>query len=135
MYMINISCDTYKEWDEISYAYAHEWMDDACAHEMQVPNAKLNTGVWQFCEWELVQKVRLLIGSKDSRFGKWSPNWEGPYRIKRCTPGNAYILEALEGEEEFDREINGKFLEKYYPSVWINTWLPICLVIGSNSWY
>ena len=70
---------------------------------------------------ELVWKVRLTIGSKDSRFGKWSHNWEGPYRIKRCTPGNAYILEMLEGEEEFDRAINGKFLKKYYPSIWINT--------------
>ena len=43
----------------------------------------------QFCEGELVWKVRLPIGSKDSRFGKWSPNWEGPYWIKRCAPGNA----------------------------------------------
>ena len=75
----------------------------------------------QFCEGELVWKVRLPIGSKDNRFGKWSPNWEGPYRIKRCVPGNAYILETLEGEEEFDRAVNGKFLKKYYPSVWINT--------------
>ena len=37
----------YKEWNDISYAHAHEWMDDACAHEMQVPNAMLNTGVLQ----------------------------------------------------------------------------------------
>ena len=57
------------------------------------------------------------IGSKDRRFGKWSPNWEGPYRIKRCASGNAYILETLGGEEEFDRAINGKYLKKYYPSV------------------
>ena len=71
----------------------------------------------QFCEGELVWKVRLLIGSKDIKFGKWSPNWEGPYRIKRCALGNAYILKTLEGEEEFDRAINGKFLKKYYASV------------------
>ena len=74
----------------------------------------------QFCEGELVWKVRLPIGSKDNTFGKWSPNWQGPCRIKRCAPGNAYILETLEGGEEFDRAINGKFLRKYYPSVWIN---------------
>ena len=35
----------------------------------------------QFCEGELVWKVKFLIVSKDNRFGKWSPNWEGPYRI------------------------------------------------------
>ena len=75
----------------------------------------------QFCEGELVWKVRLPIRSKDNRFGKWSPNWEGPYRIKCCALVNAYILETLEGEKEFDRAINGKFLKKYYPSIWINT--------------
>ena len=75
----------------------------------------------QFSEGDLVWKVKLPIGSKDSKFGKWSPNWEGPYRIKHGAPGNAYILEALRGEEEFDRVINGKYLKKYYPSVWINT--------------
>ena len=57
--------------------------------------------------------MKLPIESKDSKFSKWSPNWEGPYQIKRCTPGNAYILETLKGEEEFGRAIN----EKYYPSI------------------
>ena len=75
----------------------------------------------QFSEEDLVQKVKLLIRSRDSKFGKWSPNWEGPYWIKRCAPGNAYILETLREEEEFDRAINGKYLKKYYPRVWINT--------------
>ena len=37
-----------------------------------------------------------------------SPNREGPYRISHCAPGNAYILEILEGREGFDRAINGK---------------------------
>ena len=75
----------------------------------------------QFSKGDLVWKVKLPIGSRDSKFGKWSPNWEGPYRIKHCAPGNAYILETLRGEEEFDRAINGKYLKKYYPSIWVNT--------------
>ena len=75
----------------------------------------------QFFEGDLVWKVKLSIGSKDSKFSKWSPNWERRYRIKCCVPGNAYILETLEGKEEFDRAINGKYLKKYYPSIWINT--------------
>ena len=75
----------------------------------------------QFSEGDLVQKVKLPIGSKDNKFGKWSPNQEGPYWIKRYALDNAYILETLGGEEEFDRAINGKYLKKYYPSVWINT--------------
>jgi hypothetical protein len=63
--------------------------------------------------------VKLLISSKDSKFGKWSPNWDGPYCIKHCVPSNAYILKMLEGDEEFDRAVNGSFL-KYYPSIWVN---------------
>ena len=71
----------------------------------------------QFSEGYMVWKVKLPIGSKESKFGKWSPNWEGPYRIKHWVPGNAYILEILKGEEEFGRAINGKYLKKYYPNV------------------
>ena len=57
----------------------------------------------QFSGGDMVCKVKLPIGSKDSKLDKWSPNWEGPYRIKRCAPGNVYILETLKGEEEFGR--------------------------------
>ena len=63
----------------------------------------------QFSKGDLVWNVKLLIGSMDSKFSKWSPNWEEPYRIKRCAPGNAYILETLKGEEEFGQAINGKY--------------------------
>jgi hypothetical protein len=34
-------------------------------------------------------------------------------------PGNAYILETLEGEK-FARALNGKYLKKYYPSIWVD---------------
>jgi len=34
-------------------------------------------------------------------------------------PGNAYILETLEGVE-FPRALNGKYLKKYYPSIWVD---------------
>ena len=50
---------------------------------------------------------------------EWSPNWEGPYRINRSAPGNAYILETLEGVE-FPRALNGKYLKKYYPIIWVD---------------
>ena len=41
----------------------------------------------QFHKGELVWKLILPIGTKDSAYGKWSPNWEGPYPITRCVPG------------------------------------------------
>ena len=73
----------------------------------------------QFHEGELVWKLILPIGTKDNAYGKWSPNWEGPYRITRCMPGNAYFYETLEGEE-FNRALNGKHFKKYYPSIWVD---------------
>lgn len=33
-------------------------------------------------------------------------------------PGNTYLLETLEGQE-FPKVLNGKYLKKYNPSVWI----------------
>ena len=72
-----------------------------------------------FGQGELVWKLILPIGTKSSKFGKWSPTWEGPFRVSRCVPGNAYIMETLEGEE-YSRALNGKYLKKYYPSVWVD---------------
>ena len=72
-----------------------------------------------FDQRDLVWKLILPIGTNDPRFGNWSPTWEGPYKISRYVPGNAYILETLEGEE-FSRAPNGKYLKKYYPSVWVD---------------
>ena len=59
-----------------------------------------------FDQGELFWKLILSIGTKSSKFGKWSPTWEGPFRISRCVPGNAYILETLE-REEYSRAVNG----------------------------
>ena len=72
-----------------------------------------------FNQGNLVWKLILPIGTKDPRFGKWSPTWEGPYKISRSVAGNTYILETLEGEE-FSRALNEKYLKKYYPSVWVD---------------
>jgi ribonuclease HI len=72
--------------------------------------------VKQFAEEDSVWKVLLPIGTKYSTFGKWSPNWEGAFRVVRCTPGNVYILKTLLGEE-FTTVINGRYLKKYCRSV------------------
>jgi hypothetical protein len=73
----------------------------------------------EFSQGELVWKLILPIGTRDQKFGKWSPTWEGPYRINQCVPDNVYILETLE-VEKFHRALNGKYLMKYYPSIWID---------------
>ena len=66
---------------------------------------------------DLVWKVILPIGSKSRKFGKWSPSWEGPFRVIRIVPGNSYLVETLEGGI-LPRAINGKYLKKFHPSVW-----------------
>ena len=66
--------------------------------------------------WELV----LPIGIKDPVYSKWSPNWHGPYRIVETAPSNSYHMETLEGVR-FSCNVNGKYLKKYYPSLWIGS--------------
>ena len=74
-----------------------------------------------FSEGELVWKLILPIGTRDSKFGKWSPNWEGPFQIYKVVSKGAYMLQGLDGEV-YGRALNGKYSKKYYPSVWVNAW-------------
>jgi hypothetical protein len=37
---------------------------------------------------DLVWKTILPVGTKDHKFGKWSPSWEGPYTIVKVITGN-----------------------------------------------
>ena len=73
-----------------------------------------------FLEGDLVWKLIIPIGTRDSHFGKWSPTWEGPFKVSRCAPGNAYFLQVLNGEE-FGRAINGQYFKSYHPSVWVGS--------------
>jgi hypothetical protein len=41
---------------------------------------------------DLIWKTILSIGSKSNKFGKWSPNWEVPYRIEEVIPENSYMV-------------------------------------------
>jgi hypothetical protein len=45
---------------------------------------------------DLVWKMILPLGTRSGTFGKWSPSWEGPFRVIRVVPGNAYFVENLE---------------------------------------
>ena len=44
---------------------------------------------------DLVWKTILPLGMKSNKFGKWSPSWEGPYRVVKTIFGNSYMLEML----------------------------------------
>ena len=65
----------------------------------------------QFQGGELVLK-RIPQNHQDSR-GKWSPNWEGPYVVKKAFSGGALILIEMDGKE-FPSPINVDIVKKYY---------------------
>ena len=70
-----------------------------------------------FEEGELIWKVVLPIGYKDIEFEKWSPNWERAFKFYQALPRNANWLSSLEGEPH-KRFINGKYLKKYFSTMW-----------------
>jgi hypothetical protein len=53
----------------------------------------------------------LPIGSRSNKFGKWSPNWEGPYRIKEVILENSYMVQCVQGTS-LPRALNGKYMKK-----------------------
>ena len=71
----------------------------------------------QFVQEDIVWKAILPIETKDPRFGKQSPNWEGPYIVSQVIYGGAYKLVDMQGKES-TKSINGKFLNKYHSSIW-----------------
>jgi hypothetical protein len=67
-----------------------------------------------FSVGELVWKVILPMDKKDRLLGKWSPNWEGPFKIVQVYSNGAYEIEELTPEKR-TLGINGKYLKKYKP--------------------
>jgi hypothetical protein len=61
----------------------------------------------------------LPVGSKSIKIGKWSPNWEGTYRIYKVIPKNSYMVQSIQGTS-LPRALNRKYLKMYYPTVWQN---------------
>jgi hypothetical protein len=59
---------------------------------------------------DLVWKMILSLGNQSGKFGKWSPSWEGPFRVIWVVPGNAYFVEDLEGRS-LSKALNGKYLK------------------------
>ncbi|KAK1691819.1 hypothetical protein QYE76_008516 [Lolium multiflorum] len=71
----------------------------------------------EFQVGDLVWEAVLPLGTKDKAYGKWSPNWHGPYKVVQALKRNAYMLEQLDGVK-FPVAINGQHLKKYFPSMW-----------------
>ncbi|KAI5433228.1 hypothetical protein KIW84_020491 [Lathyrus oleraceus] len=64
-----------------------------------------------FREGDLVLK-KVLSFAPDSR-GKWTPNYEGPYIVKRAFSGGALTLTTMDGKD-FTRPVNSDAVKKYF---------------------
>ena len=71
----------------------------------------------KFEESDLVWKVILPPGTKDRELKKWSPNWERLFKIYQVLDGNIYWLASLDCIPH-KRFINGRYLKKYFPTMW-----------------
>ncbi|MCQ7416346.1 DDE-type integrase/transposase/recombinase [Salmonella enterica] len=65
----------------------------------------------RFREGDLVLK-RILPFQKDHR-GKWTPNYEGPFVVKKAFSGGALILTNMDGCE-LSSPVNSDYVRKYY---------------------
>ncbi|XP_050919066.1 uncharacterized protein LOC127136566 [Lathyrus oleraceus] len=63
---------------------------------------------------DLVWRVILPMDRNDKMLGKWSPNWEGPFKVVQAFSNNAYEVEELAPDRRILR-VNGKYLKKYRP--------------------
>jgi hypothetical protein len=66
---------------------------------------------------DLVWKTILPLRNKDRKFGKWSPSWEGPYKVRHVISGNVYLLQTLQGKD-LPKALNERFLKQYHSSMW-----------------
>ncbi|GAU51646.1 hypothetical protein TSUD_414680 [Trifolium subterraneum] len=65
----------------------------------------------EFQEGDLVLK-KILSFQPDSR-GKWTPNYEGPYVVKRAFSGGVLTLATMDGDE-LPRPVNADAVKKYF---------------------
>ncbi|KAA3470703.1 RNA-directed DNA polymerase [Gossypium australe] len=102
--------ETYKDWHEklpfTLYAYRTSMYQKRM---MRAYDKKVRPR--EFSEGDLVLK-NILPMQKDFR-GKWMPNWEGPYMVKKAFSGGALILSEMDGKN-LPNPINLDSVKKYY---------------------
>jgi len=65
----------------------------------------------EFHEGDLVLKIILPV-LKDHR-GKWTPNYEGPFVVKKSFSRGAMILTKMDGDE-LPLPVNSDVVRRYY---------------------
>ncbi|XP_059654809.1 uncharacterized protein LOC132301587 [Cornus florida] len=70
-----------------------------------------------FVKGDLVWQVKFPPGFKTLEYGKWTPNWEGPYLVERVLGKGAYRLMDIDGGSH-RHPVNGVYLKEYHPSIY-----------------
>ena len=65
----------------------------------------------EFREGNLV--LRKIMSFNTESMGKWTPNFEGPYVVKKSFFGGALILKTMDGKE-FPCPMNADGVKKYF---------------------
>jgi len=65
----------------------------------------------RFNEWDLVLK-KVSQALKDNR-GKWAPNYEGPFVVKRAFSGGALVLANMD-DKELPSPVKSDVVKRYY---------------------
>ncbi|KAK4732895.1 hypothetical protein R3W88_025883 [Solanum pinnatisectum] len=57
--------------------------------------------------------LKRIFPHQDEYKGKFSPNWQGPYLVRKVLPGGALILSEMDGIE-WPKPINSDAVKRYY---------------------
>jgi len=81
-------------------------------YQRQVKNAfNKKVCLCKFNEGDLVLK-KVPQAQKDNR-GKWAPNYEGPFIVKKAFLGGALVLASMD-DEELPSPVNADIVKRYY---------------------
>ena len=87
-------------------------MSHGCLYQQRMKNAfDKKVRLRRFHEGDLVLK-KMSRAVKDNR-GKWAPNHEGPFVVKRAFSGGALVLTNMDGEE-LPPPVNSDVVKRYY---------------------
>ena len=87
-------------------------MSHGCLYQRRVKNAfDKKVRSCRFSEEDLVLK-KVSQALRDNR-GKWSPNYEGPFVVKKAFSGGALVLTNMD-DEELPSPVNANVVKRYY---------------------
>ena len=58
--------------------------------------------------------LRKVLSLTPELGGKFTPNYDGPYVVRKVLPGNVLILVEMDGQE-LPKPVNADSVKKYFP--------------------